>query len=287
MSDLFAKLSFSTLGCPEWGLDEVIRWAVQCGYDGIAFRGLHGQLEFGDIPEFSKAGRPVVLERLTQAGLRANMISSSTRLLAPDAEAREQNRLLAEYDIDLASDLECPYVRVFGGAIRSGVSFSAAVRQCAEQLRELADYAAPRGVNLLIETHDDWIVPALMRRVAEAAAHPNIGVLWDVHHTFRTAETPIEDAWRELGRFVQSVDLKDSARNDASDTGADFKLIGEGDIPIHEVLSDLYAGGYHGWITFEWEKYWHPEIEEPEIAVPQFMNAITTMMTDIQREAAG
>jgi hypothetical protein len=28
------------------------------------------------------------------------------------------------------------------------------------------------------------------------------------------------------------------------------------------------AAGYHGWVSVEWEKRWHPELAEPEAALP-------------------
>ena len=31
---------------------------------------------------------------------------------------------------------------------------------------------------------------------------------------------------------------------------------------------------YEGYVSFEWEKYWHPEIEEPEVALPDFVEAM-------------
>jgi len=34
------------------------------------------------------------------------------------------------------------------------------------------------------------------------------------------------------------------------------------------VLDVLRRGGYDGWLVAEWEKRWHPEIEEPEVALP-------------------
>jgi sugar phosphate isomerase/epimerase len=43
-----------------------------------------------------------------------------------------------------------------------------------------------------------------------------------------------------------------------------------GDVPVVEVLRLLASGGYDGWIAFEWEKRWHPEIAEPEVAIAQF-----------------
>jgi len=29
--------------------------------------------------------------------------------------------------------------------------------------------------------------------------------------------------------------------------------------------------GYTGYLSLEWEKRWHPEIPDPEIAFPQYM----------------
>jgi sugar phosphate isomerase/epimerase len=50
----------------------------------------------------------------------------------------------------------------------------------------------------------------------------------------------------------------------------------QGDVPLVEVLRLLSSGGYDGWIAFEWEKRWHPEIEEPEVALPDFIRVLRT-----------
>jgi fatty-acyl-CoA synthase len=41
------------------------------------------------------------------------------------------------------------------------------------------------------------------------------------------------------------------------------------------MLERLAAGGYPHWISVEWEKRWHPEIEEPEVALPQHLDLLT------------
>ncbi len=38
--------------------------------------------------------------------------------------------------------------------------------------------------------------------------------------------------------------------------------------------------GYEGWITVEWEKRWHPEIEEPEVALPRHLPVLRTWFTE-------
>jgi sugar phosphate isomerase/epimerase len=38
---------------------------------------------------------------------------------------------------------------------------------------------------------------------------------------------------------------------------------------VREQLQALRQHGYEGYVSVEWEKKWHPEIPEPEVALPQ------------------
>jgi sugar phosphate isomerase/epimerase len=49
-------------------------------------------------------------------------------------------------------------------------------------------------------------------------------------------------------------------------------LTGEGQFPLAEIRRVLETINYNGFLSFEWEKKWHPEIEVPEIAIPHFAN---------------
>jgi sugar phosphate isomerase/epimerase len=68
-----------------------------------------------------------------------------------------------------------------------------------------------------------------------------------------------------LGDRFHLVHVKD-ARPDVDD----WRLVplGEGDVPVRESLAVLDAAGYRGWLAVEWEKRWHPELAEPEVALP-------------------
>ena len=46
-----------------------------------------------------------------------------------------------------------------------GLAHVAAIRLAAERLRELGDDAAMRGVKVLRESHDGWVVPAFLRHL--------------------------------------------------------------------------------------------------------------------------
>ena len=49
-----------------------------------------------------------------------------------------------------------------------------------------------------------------------------------------------------------------------------YALMGKGNTPIFEAIDILVKNGYKGYFSFEWEKLWHPEIEEPEVALADY-----------------
>ena len=275
------KLSFSTLGCPAWSYQDILRRAAEYGFNGIAIRGLNGELDLVKVDEFQPTRRAETRRQAERAGIAINLLGASTKLMVPDAElaASQQN---AKEHIDLAADLRCPFVRVFGGAIPVGLSHIAAIRRAAERLRELGDHAATRGVKVLMESHDDWVVPAFLRRALEAADHPNVGALWDIHHPYRIAGININDAWNALGPWVAAIDVKDSREDFAARLGYRYVKIGEGEIPLRHALALAQRNGYDGWLTLEWEKRWHPDIEEPEVVFPHFVKSIGDWLASLK-----
>ena len=272
------KLSFSTLGCPNWSFDEIVLRASQYGYDGVAFRGLGGELDLTKVPEFSPPARANTRRRLKEAGLATSMVLTSAAMMVADAERLEANLQLCRGHIDIASDLECPYIRVFGGQMPVGISYAAAVRRAGDRLHGLGDYAAPRGVCVLIETHDDWVVTSRLRQAVETADHPNVGVLWDVHHPVRIAGESVAQTWANIGPWVRSVDFKDSVTDFEARLGYRYVQIGDGEIPLKDALRILKSAGLDGWLTFEWEKVWHPDLADPSVAFPEFIARIRALL---------
>jgi len=99
----------------------------------------------------------------------------------------------------------------------------------------------------------------------ERVPSSSFAAIWDVHHPYRLGESPV-DVVRALGTRIHLVHVKDARRS-----GDDWELVplGEGEVPVREGLAALAAAGYDGWLTVEWEKRWHPELAEPELALPR------------------
>ena len=60
---------------------------------------------------------------------------------------------------------------------------------------------------------------------------------------------------------------------------SDYVLFGEGKFPIDPCLRLLQDVGFAGWYCLEWEKMWHPEIADPEIALPAFAREMGRRMS--------
>ena len=78
---------------------------------------------------------------------------------------------------------------------------------------------------------------------------------------------PSAGIYQILKKYILHTHIKDAIVTEA---GEKYTLLGEGNAPVKEALHALKSGGYSGYYSFEWEKLWHPEIAEPEIAIPHF-----------------
>ncbi|MDQ2801094.1 MAG: sugar phosphate isomerase/epimerase, partial [Armatimonadota bacterium] len=89
------KLSASTLGCPDWTLDQILTRFKAYGYDGVELRGLGSDLDLTQAPAFATPAA-VMLSRqaFAEAGLEICCVDASARFT--DADATERAKHAAE-----------------------------------------------------------------------------------------------------------------------------------------------------------------------------------------------
>jgi sugar phosphate isomerase/epimerase len=265
-------LVYSTLGCPNWTLEQAADAAVANGYAGLEIRLLDGEI----IPAaLSPAQRAEVRQIMQGRGLRIAGLGASTRFTSQDADERRANVMELRNYLQLANALEAPMVRTFGGHIPEGATFDQAVDWVAEGISAVIPDAERYGVAVMLETHDAFCRGADAARVLAQVEHPRFQVIWDVHHPYRMGES-IEETWRQVGERVGHVHLKDARRRD--DGSWQLVLMGNGEVPNRAVINLLRMHGYQGDLSIEWEKKWHPDIEEPEIALPQHAQVVRNWM---------
>ena len=54
-----------------------------------------------------------------------------------------------------------------------------------------------------------------------------------------------------------------------------------GTLPIEECVQTLHRHGYEGYLAFEWEKKWAPEIPEPEEAFPRYATEMQSILAKL------
>ncbi len=271
-------ISFSTLGCPKWPWRKVLDEAARLGYAGIELRGLEGEMDLTKRPEFSARQIAASKKELAALDLVVTDLGASARLHEPD-----QTVLAAQLDearrfIDLAHQLGSPWIRVFPDRFVPGEPREATIARVGGHLAALGEFARGSGVGVLVETHGEFTesasLVAMMRAAGERAS---TGILWDTHHTVAASGERPADTWAALGRWVHHTHIKDSVPGPKE---RQYVLTGQGAIGIPEVVRALVAGGYKGFYGFEWEKRWHPDIAEPDVAFPQFAQVMGQWLSE-------
>ena len=254
------RIAFSTLAFPDATLAAAVSLGRRWGYAGIELRLIDG--EFID-PSMSAARRTQV--RRTLASLPVAAVDSSIRITGDDP-GPELRRFL-----ELASDWEAPLVRVFGGELGPPPLRQRQLRAAARVLEDAVPLAARLGVAIGVETHDAFAASSAVAELLALVPSDLVGAVWDSHHPHRAGETPAE-VCANLGSRILLAQVKDARRT--ADGEWQLVLLGAGEVPVAEMLGLLRAAGYPHWISVEWEKRWHPEIEEPEVALPQHLDLL-------------
>jgi sugar phosphate isomerase/epimerase len=248
------RLAFSNLAAPAWTLERTLDAVREYGYDGLELRLLDG--EPIDPLSLDAGTRRAVAAALASAGVQLVCLDTSIEL------ARPFDRELPAA-LELASEWGAPAVRVFGGE-------APALDDIARRLEPALGRAEALGVTVALETHDSFSSAALVGELLGRVDDLRFAALWDMHHPYRVGESP-QDVLRALGTRIHLVHVKDARRR--GDTW-DLVPLGAGEVPVRESLAALRAAGYFGWLTVEWEKRWHPELDEPEVALPRELETL-------------
>ncbi|MFI7098577.1 sugar phosphate isomerase/epimerase family protein [Streptomyces sp. NPDC050161] len=255
------RYAFSTLGVPGMPVPEVLRLAVDTGYQGVELR---AHPEEPVHPGTRAAERAAVRGQFADAGVTVLAVAGYARVAEEQDAAGERDLAVRLRElVELAADLGAPFVRVFpGGGDRPAADADA---DAARRLAALAPFAAGLGVRVLLETHDSHRTGAAAARVLGLVGHRSVGALWDVLHTGLGGEEPAA-SHAALAPYLGYVQVKDVASAEDLTPLA----LGAGTLPLAGCLAALGSGtgtvdatveeaGAGRWLCWEYEKRWYPQ----------------------------
>ena len=247
------KLSFSTRGWQHLGWSELLETAVDTGLNGLEIYDLTKRedlLSRGGA--FHKYNTVATARQLRENALQIPCLDTSCDISLPGSA----DCLPALFET--AGTMSIPYVSAV--AIR-GVE--EAVRSSLEALLPAAEKA---GITLLIKTTGFYADTGRLRALMDDFASDQLAALWDIHHPYRDHGEDADATIKNLGAYVKHVHLRDS-----NDNGS-YDIIGEGTLPIHEMIRALSSIDYDGFISLEWKPEWMEDMDDKDVILPHFVN---------------
>jgi len=277
------KLAFSTLGCPHWELERIAQAARAYGYAAVELRAIAGDLDLLKRPEFQMETVETTRRWLADQTLSICCVDTSCTFDSRDVDERRKQVEVALRHAELAASLGAPLIRIFPDKIQTGATRSETRDNIAACLHEVAR-RAPNGVRIGLETHGDFARAQAAAEIIRLADHPNVALIWDIANSLAAGES-IEESAHEVGPYLAHVHLRDARAVKGEEHWLPV-LAGRGAVSFTDAVNALRRLAYDGYVSFEWEKYWRAEIEEPEVALPDFVKAMKAILHEGIGDAA-
>lgn len=247
------KLSFSTRGWQGLGFEDLVSISKEMRFQGFELYSLQKENSFyergGQLHPYTVAATVRELR-----DKRIEIPCLDTALELTDKENLETIKWL----MDMAASMHVPYVSAV-----AEIDDESAVKEIIEKIIPEAKKA---GVIFLIKTTGIYADTERLRNLLDGFADDSLGVLWDMHHPYYDFKETADTTIKNLGAYVKHVHLRDS-NEDGS-----YTVIGEGTLPISDMLMALSSIDYDGYISLEWKPEWIEGLNDYEFVFPHFIN---------------
>lgn len=248
------KLSLSCRGWSGTAWTKLVNMAIDMRFEGIEPYNIfhYPQLTENDGP-FSKQNIKATVRGLKNRKFCIPCLDSSC-----DAAGISNETDIIKDMIDLAFELGTPFVGVR--------VFHDDEERIRERLRILIPYAEKRQVTILIRTAGIYSDTARLRGLLESFATDGVAALWDMYHPFFDCGEDPGETIEHLGAYIKHVHLRDAV------APGKYRPVGEGALPMEDLMRALSSVDYDGFISMEWRPEWMPAITDPEVLFPYFVS---------------
>ena len=276
------KLSLLTYNMARtWELPKILEFAREGGYAGIELRAESGHAHGVEL-ETAAEGRAAARRAVEDAYLEIACIGVSSRFDTVDTAKRRDVVDRTKRYIELAADVNCKRVRVFGNDMpKEGHSGDAppareaVMRYVGDALHELGEYASPFGVDVLLEMHGQFNYWHFARTSVEHAAHDRVGIVYNCDNRDLVAGS-CASTYERVKHLIRHVHMHQFTRG----------------FPYVELFGLLQRDGYQGYLSSEIDPK-EPTTEDYLLMYAQLFrawNALASLIKDrlaVQAAVAG
>lgn len=243
------KISFFTNSLHRWPIEKSFEVASKFGYDGIEIWG-------GRPHAYAPDMRPEDIQKIKDLSAKYNLPIVSFEpemacLLWRDQRWIDESMEYFRQCIDLCKAIGCPYMVM--AALQCSYEYSTDEDwvQFIKYMKELAAYSESiDGVTMILETVTPWEGNILIRsddvvRALKEIGSPKVKAMLDLAAPLTVGE-PSSNYFDRLGKDLVHVHLVDCKKD-----VEDHLILGDGELPVEEVLSMLDSYGYDGYCSVE------------------------------------
>mgnify|MGYP003291473235 CR=1 FL=1 len=239
------NLSFSTNRWSDISLESFIDIAREYRFQGI---------EIHDINEVTAEQASEINHKLLENKVKISCIDMISDV-SGDVDVSFSEFLKC---VELCITLHTPYIRI--------KSTSANEENVFKFIEKALSVAEKNNIVILVETVGMYADTSKLIELLNSFASDNLGALWDLHYPYREHKESPETTVKNLGAYIKHVHMKDS------DGENSYNLVGEGSLPIADIMNALRSINFDGFISIEWDPSWDSEIADLDIIFPHFIS---------------
>ena len=149
--------------------------------------------------------------------------------------------------VEAAANLGAPYVSVHTETTDQ--------QACRIRIGELMELLGNSQVSLLVKTTGPYADTDHLRDLLNNFSDDRLAAVWMMYDTCVSGKEDAEETITNLGAYVKHVQIHAFRRNG---TAAEPELIGEGELPIKDMMNALRSVNYDGFISVVWNPDWMP-----------------------------
>jgi sugar phosphate isomerase/epimerase len=258
------KLSFCTLATPNVDITEIVKLAARFGYQGLDLRISDS---FGELAPDASSDRIryvkdlLEAENLKVAGLFCYNKGGSEDPASWGAMEDSILRL-----IDLAGSLGSPSIRIGTGNPRTAADKEDYYKRTAQTIYNVLSKDRS-DMELHIQNHSGSYDVTQTYKLVKLVNNHRFKMAFAPEHCMIENENLDEvfNIAKEIAAQLHVCDILKEAGKFPE------VLPGHGITPIREAYKAIGGTDFPGWITFKWEKQWHPELMPAEESLPKFI----------------
>lgn len=277
------KLAFSSLPCEGWSAEKLIQCCKENGYLGIELREDDNTWVSSNV---SAEERKRIWSLFQEAGLTVTDIGSGICVKGLSEDEIDKKFELLTKSVQLAVDYHAVGIRIFLGNFamkRDAPKQELGYDKIVTWLQRACDYAAKLGKEIWIETHNEFSTGKVLDKLLKQVQRSNCKIIWDVIHPLEYLESP-EETLAFLGTSCVHIHVKDGVPHE-DPLFHDWKYtgMGEGKVPVKNIIILLTQQGFSGFYSLEWESKWRKELQSLDLQLDTVLRHYPEYMTELYK----